>query len=92
MWLVRWFGRQDPDPRRRWQESRCATLQSASALARRVALEEGVRVEVKRIEGRAAVGGLGERSSIAIGRSATGAADGICRHELRRAWCALCRS
>lgn len=93
MWLVRWFGREDPDPRPRWLETECATFGSASGLARRLSYGHATRISVKRIAGDES----GRRSPIVILRpdrapnSNIAAATGRCRHELRPGWCALCR-
>lgn len=86
MWLVRWFGREDPDPRRRRLESRCQTLASACALARRIALQEGVGVEVVKVDGDVAGVVVGSRSVRRVVDD-----NGMCVHELKAEWCALCR-
>lgn len=93
MWLVRWFGREDPDPRPRWLETECATFGSASGLAHRLSLGDATRISVKRIAGdgnrrpgRAAVLRPDRAPS-----SVVDPVDGLCRHELRPGWCALCR-
>jgi len=86
MWVVSWLGRQDPDPRMRPLSSVCATFTSAKELAKRVALNDGVRVKVERVDGD--VGGVvvgGERRVRVIDKR------GMCAHELRAEWCVLCR-
>ena len=93
MWLVRWFGREDPDPRPRWLETECATFGSASGLARRLSLGDATRISVKRI-----AGAESHRPTPAVilrsdraPSSTIDAVTGLCRHELRPGWCALCR-
>ena len=86
MWIVTWLGRQDPDPRVRPLSSVCATFTSAKELARRVALNDGVRVKVERVDGD--VGGWvvgGERRVVAVDER------GMCAHELRAEWCFYCQ-
>lgn len=86
MWVVSWLGRQDPDPRTRPQSTLCATFSSARDLARRVSLDEGVRVRVQRVDGE--FGGMvtgGERRRVVVDER------GMCAHELNAEWCALCR-
>ena len=92
MWIVRWFGREDPDPRSRWLETECATFDSASGLARRLSYGDATHISVKRI-----AGGERRRATAVILRprrvpsSTVDAATGMCRHELRPSWCAICR-
>jgi hypothetical protein len=93
MWLVRWFGREDPDPRPRWLETECATFDSASGLAHRLSYGDATRISVKRIVG----DDSRHRAPAAILRpdrapgSTVDAVEGLCCHELRPGWCALCR-
>ena len=86
MWVVSWLGRQDPDPRVRPLSSVCATFTSAKELARRVALNDGVRVKVERVDGDVDGVVIGARRVVVVDER------GICAHELRADWCALCRS
>jgi hypothetical protein len=93
MWLVRWFGREDPDPRQRWLETECATFGSASGLAHRLSHGDATRISVKRVAGYESR----HRPPAVILRpdrapsSTVDAVEGLCRHELRPAWCVLCR-
>lgn len=85
MWIVTWLGRQDPDPRVRPLSSVCATFTSAKELASRVALNDGVRVKVERVDG--------DVDGVVIGASRVRVVDerGICAHELRAEWCFYCQ-
>lgn len=93
MWLVKWFGREDPDPRPRWLETECVTFDSASGLARRLSYGDATRISVKRI----ATEERGPRTpAVTLGpdrapSSSIAAASGLCRHELRPGWCSVCR-
>lgn len=87
MWVVSWLGRQDPDPRVRRLSSLCATFSSAKELAKRVALSDGVRVKVERVDGDTGGVVVGARRRVRVVDER-----GMCVHELRAEWCALCRS
>ncbi|MDQ3913762.1 MAG: hypothetical protein M3285_01075 [Actinomycetota bacterium] len=96
MWLVRWFGREDPGPRRRWLESECATFPSASGLAKRLALGDATRISIKRIAegaGRVPAPAVVDVAPRVPDHSAgvvVEAKDGVCRQELLPGWCSLC--
>ena len=93
MWLVRWFGREDPDPRPRWLETECATFGSASGLAHRLSYGDATRISVKRIAGDESGGPRTPAVTLRPHRAPTSTVDaveGLCRHELRPGWCALC--
>jgi hypothetical protein len=86
MWVVTWLGRKDPDPRVAPQSSVCATFASARDAARRIALEGGVGVRVKKVEGEASGSVSRWRRQVTVDER------GCCVHELKAEWCALCRS
>lgn len=93
MWLVRWFGRADPDPRLRWLETECATFGSASGLARRLSSGGATRISVKRIENDETTL-RAPAATLRPDKAPTSTIDpvsGLCRHELRPGWCAVCR-
>lgn len=94
MWLVRWFGREDPDPRPRWLETECATFSSASGLAHRLSYGDAKRISVKRIGETPTPRSARQTCVLPSDRAPRAVIDApgeVCRHELRRGSCVLCR-